>query len=434
GSLVIKRNQPYGRLAKILLEKQNFPDPTLRTYDDSAWTMGLMTHTEVKEIADAKVLDVAVEPIGELKPAGSVGGARNPRVVAVAHRGSANMITLRYRLRDLDVQAAEREFDNPAGGARLPAGTFLVPVADATALARVRAAVEDLGLEAHGLDTMPDVRAHNLDLPRIAVYSTWGSTQSVGWVRYAFDRFAVPYDLIYKERVRQGNLRGQYDVVVVPEQAGSAKRLVFDIEPKAQQLAYKRTDRFRNLGMYGESDDIAGGMGLAGVAEFEKFVADGGLLITLGSSSFFPTDFGLTRRVDAARPSAAFYAPGPIVQAQILRPDHPIFYGYAAEPAANDKALTPKPGVTVPVRWANGPLLRVSEEDRRLVLMQFPGGDGSVLSGLMKGAAELRNRPAIVEVPTGRGRVLLYSTNPCYRWENLGEFNMLFNALLNFND
>ncbi len=27
GSFVIKRDQPYGRLAKILLEKQDFPDP-----------------------------------------------------------------------------------------------------------------------------------------------------------------------------------------------------------------------------------------------------------------------------------------------------------------------------------------------------------------------------------------------------------------------
>ena len=41
GSLVLKRNQPYGRLAKILLEKQNFPTDAQTTYDDTGWTMGL---------------------------------------------------------------------------------------------------------------------------------------------------------------------------------------------------------------------------------------------------------------------------------------------------------------------------------------------------------------------------------------------------------
>jgi hypothetical protein len=60
--------------------------------------------------------------------------------------------------------------------------------------------------------------------------------------------------------------------------------------------------------------------------------------------------------------------------------------------------------------------------------MQFRGGDGAVLSGLMKGAAEVRNRPAVVDIPVGKGRVVVFATNPCYRWQNLGEFNMLFNA------
>src|SRR2546426_1974829 len=99
GSLIVKRDQPYGRLAKILLEKQVYPDPNLRTYDDAAWTMGLMSQTEVQEIQDKSVLDAAVEPIGELKLAGTVTGTGT--VYAIAHNGSNNMITLRYRLEDL---------------------------------------------------------------------------------------------------------------------------------------------------------------------------------------------------------------------------------------------------------------------------------------------------------------------------------------------
>jgi hypothetical protein len=50
----------------------------------------------------------------------------------------------------------------------------------------------------------------------------------------------------------------------------------------------------------------------------------------------------------------------------------------------------------------------------------------------MKGANEIKNKPAIVNVPVGQGRVLLFATNPCYRWQNIGEFRMLFNAILNY--
>jgi hypothetical protein len=39
-----------------------------------------------------------------------------------------------------------------------------------------------------------------------------------------------------------------------------------------------------------------------------------------------------------------------------------------------------------------------------------------------------------INVPVDQGRVLLYSTNPVYRWQNHGEFNMLFNAIMNHDD
>src|SRR5690606_2269598 len=149
--------------------------------------------------------------------------------------------------------------------------------------------------------------------------------------------------------------------------------------PKKKPLAYRKTDRFQFLGAYGESDDITGGMGLEGVIELQRFVDEGGVLITLGAASYFPAEFGLARRLEASRPSAQFYAPGPLVEAEILKGDHPIFYGY--------------PSKTVTVRYANGPLLRLPEPDKGQALMQFRGGDAAVLSGLMKGVAEVRSRP-----------------------------------------
>lgn len=419
GSLVVRLDQPYGRLAKILLEKQDFPDPNLRTYDDSAWTMGLLTHTEVKPIADKAILDVATDPVDRFTVKGRVEGkGEGAGWVAVAANGSPNLVSLRFELASMDVHAASKAF--PAGPSRLPAGSLLIQVPGAAERRKAVEAIERLGLVAVSLAARPDVPTHPVDLPRVAVFSTWGGTQEVGWVRYALDRFGVPYELVYKERVRQGDLRSAFDLIILPSQSGSAKRLVFDLEPKDRPLAYRKTERFRNLGMYGESDDITGGMGLEGVVELRRFVEKGGLLVTMGAASYFPPEFGLARRVDASRPGAQFYAPGPIVQVELLRPDHPVFYGY-------DKKV-------LPVRWAGGPLLRVPDTDKKQVLMQFPGGEASALSGLMRGAAEIKERPAAIDVPLGDGRVLLFATNPCYRWQNLGEFNMLFNAILHWND
>jgi len=412
GSLIVKRDQPYGRLAKILLEKQNFPDPSLRTYDDTAWTMGMMSHADVREIADKHILDVPVQPVDTLTITGSVKG--DGPVTAVLHNGANALITLRYRLKDLKFEAVEQAFKS--GDTEIPAGSLIVASSP-----RVKSEIEKLGLQAVTLAQSPTVPKHALDLPRLAVYSTWGSTQDVGWVRYALDHFEVTYDLIYKDQARKGRLHDSYDVIVIPNGGrGSAKSLVFDIEPKKEPLAYVASPDFKTLGMYGSSEDITGGMGLAGVDEFDKFVNQGGVLITMGGASYFPTEFGITRTVEAAHPTATFYAPGPIVQMTVSRPTHPIFYGYTEK--------------TMPVRWAGGPLLRVPQNGRRWVLAQFPGGDESVMSGLMKGAQEIRGRPAIVDVPTGQGRVILFATNPAYRWQNLGEFNMLANSILNFND
>jgi hypothetical protein len=119
------------------------------------------------------------------------------------------------------------------------------------------------------------------------------------------------------------------------------------------------------------------------------------------------------------------------VQAEIVRAEHPVMFGYA--------------GKTIPVRWADGPILQAgvnpefaafvgSSPDRASVVARYQGGDAGVLSGLMRGADQIRNRPMVVDAPSGKGRVLLFANNPIYRWQTFGEQAMVFNALLFHND
>ena len=323
------------------------------------------------------------------------------------------MARLRYRLKDTPIRIAERAF--AAGGRTVPAGSFIV---DGAAYAKLKDAVIPLGLTAVALEAQPTVPTHEAAAPRVAVYSTWGSTQNVGWVRYAFDEYATPYSLIFKDDVRKGRLRARYDVIIVPSQGRNSRALVWDIPMRGKPLAYEKTARYRFLGDYGASPDVRGGMGLEGLEALRQFVEEGGVLITLGDSSAMPADFGIAPDVQVAPAPKDFYAPGPIVEAKITKPGNPVFYGYD--------------DLSFPVRWATNALFAVPDTRRDDVLMEFPGGKPGVLSGLMTAPDEVKHRPAIIDQPLGEGRILMFATNPIYRDQTFGEYRMLYNALFNY--
>ena len=413
GSFVIKRDQPYGRLAKNLLERQIYPDSRLTTYDDSGWTMGLAMLVDVEEIRDPAVLKVPTTPVTEVSLKGKIVGT-SAAGLAVAHYGSNNMIAFRYKLATAPMSITDKSFK--AEGVEFPAGSFVItgPVA-----ANVRAAVEELGLTAAALSAVPSVPMHVAAAPRIAIYSQWTGTQDLGWYRLTFDRFGIPYDLIYKEQVKKGDLRAKYDVILMAVQ--NINRQAALQPAAARPQPYQKSDKYRFLGAYGETPDMSGGFGQEGVDAFAKFLEAGGTLVAAGNAIRFPIEFGWARTVDVEQ-LADVTARRPIVQAEIARPEHPVFYGYAEK--------------TIPIKYVGGSVLRVGVADQANVLGRYVGGDASVLSGLMVGAEQLRQRVFAVDVPNahnGRGRVMLFASNPVYRWQNHGEFNMIFNSLLNWN-
>ncbi|MEO8077467.1 MAG: hypothetical protein ABI818_14150, partial [Acidobacteriota bacterium] len=70
---------------------------------------------------------------------------------------------------------------------------------------------------------------------------------------------------------------------------------------------------------------------------------------------------------------------------------------------------------------------------RPRVAVRFDALNTLLVSGLLDGGADIAQRPAVVDVPVGKGHVVLFATNPIYRGETIGSYFMVFNTLLNFD-
>jgi hypothetical protein len=190
----------------------------------------------------------------------------------------------------------------------------------------------------------------------------------------------------------------------------------------AKAVPYTKSDKYKSLGVYGESPDITGGFGAAGVDAINKFLDGGGTLITTLQAVRYPIEFGLAKSIDTENP-VGVNAQKPLITAEIMRPEHPVFYGYGSK--------------IFPIKFGQGSqLFKVGIADQANVLAQYVGGEASVLSGLMVGADNIKGRAFAMDVPNahnGSGRVIMFANNPIYRWQNHGEFNMVFNSILNWS-
>ncbi len=434
GTFIVRMDQPYRNAAVNFLMEQEFPKDEPNTpYDDVAWTLPLLYGVEGTRVEDRSILDVAATPVTDrVHYEGRVTG-EGP-VFLLKDTGQTALLAARTRLKGMTVEAAEKAFT--AGGVDYPAGSWVV--SGAASRGRLEEIARAFGLNFTAAQAAPEVARHPLDLPRLAVYHTWIATQDAGWVRYTFDQVGIPYTYINDDDVKRGGLTSRFDVILMPDSWGDLRAMVHGIDPALGPLAYTKTDRFPSHGVPDGSSDITGGMGYAGMAHLQRFLDEGGLFVALGDAGILPVEGGLIRSVDRFRPPDV-ETPGSELRATFRRPDHPIAYGYEASTS---------------IFRGNGALFSVDEKDEATIVLQFgtkkpevygeePGTpEGAAqekpepicLSGLVKGEDKLQTRPAILDVPAGRGRVILFAFNPLHRFLNHSDFRLIYNVILNFND
>ena len=489
GSYVIRMDQPYSRMADMLLDTQyyNVNDP--RPYDDTGWTLGALRNVKTVRITEKEVLGAPMKMLTvDARVQGKLIGVANAAGYVINHNTENTLATLRYRLKDVRIDAAEEAFK--VGERQFNAGSFIIKAErnPGDLRQRLEAAVTELGLTAQAVDKLPTVKSHNLVAARIAILHTWTNTQNEGWYRIEFDRLQIPYSYISDQLVRNTpNLRDKFDVIIFPPLGGSAQQIVNGIPMRGEPIPWKESELTPNLGHSpDQTDDMRGGMGMAGVVNLQKFVEAGGLFVVITNNSRIPIDYGMTTGVSIQEPRQ-LQARGSVFAAQFSDRKSPIAYGYdetvpiyfnqaplfqvatqgggggggapgaagGAQRATGRGSLTdadviqgmPQPSPAPSRSPARGGEEELTEEQRLQlgayyvppaqrprVVLRFASDEKKLLiSGMLAGGSELANAPAVIDVPVGRGHVLMFANNPMWRHQTQGSFFLLFNAAMNFD-
>jgi hypothetical protein len=70
---------------------------------------------------------------------------------------------------------------------------------------------------------------------------------------------------------------------------------------------------------------------------------------------------------------------------------------------------------------------------RPRIVLRFAPEKDLLISGMLAGGSELANRPVVVDVPVGKGHVVMFANNPMWRHQTQGSFFLFFNAALNYD-
>lgn len=491
GSYVIRMDQPYSRMADMLLDTQfyNVSDP--RPYDDTGWSLGALRNVKTVRVTDTAILKAPMTLTnGAVKIVGRILGSAATAGYLINHNTDNTLATFRFRLKKIKMFAAEEPFK--ALDRNFNAGSFIIKTEGNPSDVRkqVEQAASDLGLTVYAVDELPKVPMHEMSAPRVALVHTWTSTQNEGWFRIALDQLQIPYDYVSVHEVRNNsNLRKKYDVILFGPTSGSAQSIVRGLPMRGEPIPWKKTDLTPNIATSpDQTDDMRGGMGIQGILHLQKFIEDGGLFITIGGNASIPIDFGLIEGVSITQ-TQNLQARGSVLNATFADRKSPIAYGYgdklavyfSQSPVFQVSALggfgggrgnvPPEGGTTSsrptgrgsltdpdvpqgrpPVAPRPQPQTRPGEEPpipedvreqmrnflpspetRPRIVLRFAEEKDLLVAGMLAGGSELANRPAVVDVPVGKGHVVLFANNPMWRSQTQGSYFLLFNAMLNYD-
>jgi len=407
GSYILYAGQSFRPYLTDLLEKQEYPTrllypggPPDTPYDLAGWTLPIQMGVTVDRIDDS--FDATTDEITELvtlEESTIDGDAGYGFMISAKSNASVKAVNI------LLEGGAEVSRIVEASG-EMPAGSFIVTGADASA-------IKELGLSLQGLPEEPDVETVSLkQRPKVGIYKSWIANMDEGWTRWLMEEYNFEVDTLHNADIQEGDL-SEYSSIIIPAQSPDGILNGYSVQEMPEQYT--------------------GGLGLKGSLALQEYTEAGGTLIAFDkASNFVIHQFGLPlRNAVSGLSENEFFIPGSLIRS-VIDSEDPLAWGMQdtvsasfsdsfafeiekqskeGEGGTEDIADAPKAPVDVVASYA----------DSSLLMSGWAMGEDKYIAG----------KPAMVRVPKGNGQIVLFAFRPQFRGQPRGTYKLIFNAIMN---
>ncbi|MDR1523791.1 MAG: hypothetical protein LBS79_00850 [Tannerella sp.] len=425
GSYVIKAAQAFRPHLRDMLEPQDHPNdfqypggPPKPPYDVAGYTLAFQMGVEFDRILESFDGPFEKAPGLIAPPAGNVGQASNATGFLLSHKvNDAFTGTTRLLQAGEDVYWLTAPFR--ANGKTYPEGTIYIPKKSSTT-ALLRTLANEAGLSFDAISAKPQGDALKLRPVRVALWDRYGGSMDSGWIRWIFEQaFPFPFDVVYAPDLDGGNLKKKYDVLILPDGA------VPQTGQGSGQGGFRNAQTRDNI-----PDEYKNRVGNITVnktvPQLRKFAEEGGVLITIGTSTALAYHFGLPVADALAEatpndsikrlPFDKFYIPGSVLRVKVDNTT-PVAYGITED---------------LDILYRNKPVFRLLPDAPLKgvkAVAWFPADAEPLRSGWAWGQHYLKGGVTVVEAPVGKGKIFLFGPEITFRAQPHASFKFLFNSI-----
>ena len=422
GSFVVKSAQAYRPLVLDTFEPQFHPNdmaypggPPKRPYDIAGWTIAKQMGIKYDRILDA--FDGPFEQLGWdmlPPPVASIGGVAKPAGYLVSHKENDSFVLINRLLKaKADVYWLKDEVT--VDGKGLGTGTIYVP-ASAAAQPVLEQGAKGLGVTIIGVAAVPKGDAVKLKPIRIGLVDIYGGSMPSGWLRWMFEHYEFPHEVVFPQVLEAGNLKASYDVIVFPsgiytegrggrpQGGGGRGGVVAEAIPEEMRSMLGAVTNAKT------------------VPAVRKFVEEGGTIVGLGSSATIgeamglPVDDYLAAAGPGGKPLASdkFYIPGSVLSVKFNN-KNPLAYGMPGEGY---------------VFFDSSPVFRLkTDATPKLSRVAWFDTKTPLYSGWAIGQEYLDGGDLATEASVGAGKIVIISFEATFRGTPHANFKLFFNSL-----